>query len=123
MLPMGIFASPLFRAANIVTFVVYAALAACSSGWCSTCKVVAGYSPLAAGVPLLPMTLIMLLLSARMGALAQRIGPRVPMTVGPLLCALGVAEMTRTSGERRTSLTCCLPSSSSVSACPSPWLR
>ena len=37
----------------------------------------------------------MLLLSSRMGDLAQRVGPRLPMTVGPLLCALGVAGMTR----------------------------
>ena len=58
-------------------------------------QVVAGYDPVAAGGSLLPMTLIMLLLSSRMGALAQRIGPRLPMTVGPLLCALGVAGMTR----------------------------
>jgi hypothetical protein len=57
--------------------------------------VVTGYGPLAAGVSLLPLTLILLLLSSRMGALAQRVGPRLPMTVGPLLCALGVASMTR----------------------------
>jgi EmrB/QacA subfamily drug resistance transporter len=95
MLPLGIFASPLFRAVNIVTFVVYAALGGVFFWLVLNLQVVAGYSPLAAGVALLPTTLIMLLLSSRMGALAQRVGPRLPMTVGPLVCALGVAGMTR----------------------------
>ena len=95
MLPLGIFASPLFRAVNVVTFVVYAALGGVFFWLVLNLQVVAGYTPLAAGVALLPTTLVMLLLSARMGALAQRVGPRLPMTVGPLLCALGVVGMTR----------------------------
>jgi len=95
MLPLGIFASPLFRAVNVVTFVVYAALGGVFFWLVLNLQVVAGYSPLAAGVALLPTTLIMLLLSSRMGDLAQRVGLRLPMTVGPLLCALGVAGMTR----------------------------
>ncbi|HEX2419564.1 MAG TPA: MFS transporter, partial [Micromonosporaceae bacterium] len=95
MLPLGIFASPLFRAVNVVTFVVYAALGGVFFWLVLNLQVVAGYTPLGAGLALLPTTLIMLLLSSRMGALAQRVGPRLPMTVGPLLCALGVAGMTR----------------------------
>jgi EmrB/QacA subfamily drug resistance transporter len=95
MLPLGIFASPLFRATNVVTFVVYAALGGVFFWLVLNLQVVTGYGPLAAGVSLLPLTLILLLLSSRMGALAQRVGPRLPMTVGPLLCALGVAAMTR----------------------------
>jgi EmrB/QacA subfamily drug resistance transporter len=95
MLPLGIFASPLFRAVNLVTFVVYAALSGVFFWLVLNLQVVAGYTPLAAGVALLPTTLLMLLLSSRTGDLAQRVGPRVPMTVGPLLCALGVAGMTR----------------------------
>ncbi len=95
MLPLGIFASPLFRAVNIVTFVVYAAFGGVFFWLVLNLQVVAGYSPLAVGLALLPTTLIMLLLSSRMGALAQRVGARLPMAVGPLLCALGVAGMTR----------------------------
>ena len=95
MLPLGIFALPLFRAVNVVTFVVYAALGGVFFWLVLNLQVVAGYSPLAAGLALLPTTLIMLLLSSRMGALAQRVGARLPMAVGPLLCALGVAGMTR----------------------------
>jgi hypothetical protein len=56
---------------------------------------VAGYSPLAAGVSVLPVTAAMLLLSSRAGDLAGRIGPRLPMTVGPVLCAVGTLLMLR----------------------------
>jgi MFS family permease len=58
-------------------------------------QVVVGYSALAAGTALLPTTALMLLLSARSGELADRIGPRVPLTVGPLLCAAGMLLMLR----------------------------
>jgi predicted MFS family arabinose efflux permease len=57
--------------------------------------VVAGFSPLAAGASLLPFTLIMLALSARSGALADRIGPRLQMTAGPLIAACGLLLMLR----------------------------
>jgi MFS family permease len=50
-----------------------------------------GYSPLEAGATLLPLTFFMLLFSARAGALAQRIGPRVPMTLGPIVAGVGIA--------------------------------
>jgi MFS family permease len=53
-------------------------------------QVVAGFEPLAAGIALLPVTALMLLLSARAGALAERIGPRLPMTAGPAVCAAGL---------------------------------
>ncbi|MDQ1665813.1 MAG: hypothetical protein QOH75_1844 [Actinomycetota bacterium] len=95
MLPLDIFASRLFTATNLVTFAVYAALGGVFFWLVLQLQVVAGYQPLTAGVSLLPITLLMLLLSARLGALAQRIGPRLPMTLGPLLCAVGVALMTR----------------------------
>jgi MFS family permease len=56
-------------------------------------QVVAGFSPLIAGIALLPITIIMLALSARSGMLGQKIGPRIPMTVGPLICAVALAWM------------------------------
>ena len=55
----------------------------------------AGFSPLAAGTALLPVTFIMLVLSPRAGDLAQRIGPRIPMSVGPIVTAAGLLLMTR----------------------------
>ena len=65
-------------------------------------QVVSGYSPLQAGVALLPFTLLMLALSARAGALAQRIGPRWLMTTGALTCAVGMLFMTRIGRTCRT---------------------
>jgi hypothetical protein len=89
MLPLGIFSSRLFSATNAVTFAVYGALGGLFFFLVLALQVVAGYSPLAAGTALLPVTLLLLLLSSRMGALATRIGPRLPMTIGPLLAAVG----------------------------------
>lgn len=93
MLPLGIFASRQFSAANGVTFVVYGALGSTFFLLVVQLQQVLGYSPLAAGAATLPVTLLMLGLSARAGDLAQRIGPRVPMTVGPLLIAAGLLVM------------------------------
>jgi EmrB/QacA subfamily drug resistance transporter len=90
MLPLEIFRSTAFSAANLVTFVVYAANGGVFFLVVLNLQVVAGYSPLASGIALLPVTVLMLLLSARSGALSERIGPRLPMTAGPLVCALAL---------------------------------
>ena len=95
MLPLVVFRSRLFTATNIVTFAVYAALAGVFFVLVVALQVVAGFSPIAAGAALLPVTIIMLFLSARGGALGQRIGPRIPMTVGPLVAAVGVLSLAR----------------------------
>jgi EmrB/QacA subfamily drug resistance transporter len=91
MLPLGIFRSRQFTAVNIVTFIVYGGMAVQFFLLVVDLQVVAGFSPMVAGTALLPVTLVMLLLSARMGALAQRIGPRIPMTAGLVLAATGMA--------------------------------
>jgi EmrB/QacA subfamily drug resistance transporter len=90
MLPLGVFASRQFTAVNVVTFVIYGALGGTIFLLVLQLQVVSGYSPLASGVALLPLTLLMLVLSSRAGALAQRIGPRWLMTAGCLLCAAGL---------------------------------
>jgi EmrB/QacA subfamily drug resistance transporter len=87
MLPLAVFRSRAFTATNLVTFAVYGALSGVFFFLGLNLQVVAGFTPLAAGSALLPVTGLMLLLSARAGALAERIGPRVPMTVGPVFCA------------------------------------
>jgi EmrB/QacA subfamily drug resistance transporter len=87
MLPLEVFASKTFTAANLVTFAVYAALGGVFFLVALNLQVVAGFAPLAAGTAMLPLTVLMLLLSARAGDLAQRIGPRIPMTLGPVVCA------------------------------------
>jgi len=98
MLPLGVFASRQFSAPNAVTFVVYAALGGLLFLVPTVLQVVHGYSPIAAGTALLPVTFIMLLLSSRSGALAARIGPRLQMTVGPLVIAASLALFTRIGG-------------------------
>jgi len=95
MLPLGLFRSAAFAAANLVTFAVYAALGGVFFLVVINLQVVSGFSPLKAGIALLPVTVLMLLLSARAGALAGRIGPRLPMTVGPIVCAVGLLGLAR----------------------------
>jgi predicted MFS family arabinose efflux permease len=90
LVPLDLFRSRQFTAANAVTFLVYAALGVVFFLLVLHLQVVAGFSPLASGAALLPTTAMMLLLSARMGRLAQRIGPRWPMTIGPLVAATGL---------------------------------
>ncbi|MFB7171023.1 MFS transporter [Streptomyces sp. NPDC056254] len=90
MVPPDIFASRQFTAVNLVTLCVYAAFSGFFFLVVLQLQVVAGYSALGAGAALLPTTLLMLLLSARSGEIGERIGPRVPLTAGPLLCAAGI---------------------------------
>ncbi|EGX57346.1 transmembrane efflux protein [Streptomyces zinciresistens K42] len=95
MMPPDIFRSRRFTSVNLVTLCVYAAFGGFFFLGTLQLQVVAGYSALAAGTALLPTTGLMLLFSARSGALADRIGPRIPLTVGPLLCAAGMLLMLR----------------------------
>ncbi|MBT2416946.1 MFS transporter [Streptomyces sp. ISL-22] len=95
MMPLDIFSSRQFTAVNLVTLCVYAAFGGFFFLAALQLQVVVGYSALGAGTALLPTTALMLLFSARSGALADRIGPRIPLTVGPLLCAAGLLLMLR----------------------------
>ncbi len=95
LLPLSMFASAQFTAANVVTFAVYAALGGVLFLLPIQLEQVSGYTAMEAGLSLLPVTLIMLVLSARSGALAARIGPRLQMTVGPLVIGAGLVLFTR----------------------------
>lgn len=95
LIPPRLFADNVFRITNVITLLIYGALGAAFLLLVLQLQTVAGFSPVAAGTALLPFTLVMLVFSARAGALAARIGPRVPMTVGPLLSAAGLLLMTR----------------------------
>ena len=87
MVPLSIFRVRQFSGANAVTFTVWGALGAVLFLLVVHLQQDLGYSALEAGASTLPVTVLMLLFAARGGALAQRIGPRVPMTVGPLIIA------------------------------------
>ncbi len=95
LLQLSMFASAEFSAANVVTFVVYGALGAALFLLPIQLEQVSGYTALEAGISLLPVTFIMLLLSARSGALAARIGPRLQMSVGPVVIGVGLLLFAR----------------------------
>jgi EmrB/QacA subfamily drug resistance transporter len=97
MLPLSLFSSAQFTAANIVTFIVYGAMGGTLFLLPIELQEVARYTPLQAGISLLPVTVITLALSSRSGALAQRIGPRLQMSAGPVLIGAGLGLLTLTS--------------------------
>jgi hypothetical protein len=94
MLPLRLFRSRAFSGTNGTTLAVYAALGGALFMVVLELQLALGYSALAAGASLAPLTVLMFLLSSRAGALAQRIGARIPMTVGPLLIAAGLLLFT-----------------------------
>ena len=98
MLPLALFRRRQFTVANAVTFLVYAALGGVLFLLPVELQVVDHYTPLESGVALLPLTGCMLLLSARSGQLAARIGPRLQMSVGPVVVGAGVALLARSTG-------------------------
>jgi EmrB/QacA subfamily drug resistance transporter len=95
MMPLGLFRDRTFSAANGMTLLVYAALGAVLFFLVLQLQTVGGYGALKAGIATLPITLCMLLLASRGGALGQRIGPRIPMTVGPIVMGLSSLSLLR----------------------------
>ena len=101
MLPLRLFRSRQFSGANATTLAVYGALGGALFMVVLELQIALNYSALEAGASLVPMTLIMFLLSPRAGALATRIGARLPMTIGPMVIAVGLLLFTRIGpGER-----------------------
>jgi EmrB/QacA subfamily drug resistance transporter len=97
MLPFSIFRERQFAATSAVTFIVYAALTGATFLLPVVLQVVSGYSALASGLALVPLTVIMLALSARSGQLATKIGPRLQLSAGPFIVGAGLAMLTFTT--------------------------
>ena len=95
MLPLNLFARRNFAVANAQTFAMYGGMGILGFFVTIYLQQVAGYSALKSGVTGLVPTVTMFLLSARMGRLADRHGPRLFLTVGPVLVACGFALMLR----------------------------
>lgn len=89
LVPLTLFGSRVFSAANAMTFLVYGALGAVMFFLILQLQVTAGYSPLRAGLATLPITFALLLLSSYSARLGSRLGPRPQMTLGPIVCGLG----------------------------------
>jgi EmrB/QacA subfamily drug resistance transporter len=95
LLSLSLFGSVQFSAANVLTFVVYGALGGALFLLPIQLEQVSRYTALEAGVAFLPVTVIMLVLSARSGALAALIGPRLQMSVGPVVIGAGLLLLAR----------------------------
>jgi EmrB/QacA subfamily drug resistance transporter len=108
MTPPALFRSRVFTVLNLYTVAVYAALSGESFFLAVMLQNVAGYDAFQTGLATLPATALMLLFSARSGALATRIGPRWQLTVGPVVAAVGMI-MLRGIGPDADYLTDVLP--------------
>jgi EmrB/QacA subfamily drug resistance transporter len=95
LVPPGLFRSRAFTVTNLATVLLYSSLGVSFFLVAYQLQVATGWTALQAGTALLPATLLMLAFAARSGALAQRIGPRLQLTVGPLLAAAGLLLLTR----------------------------
>jgi EmrB/QacA subfamily drug resistance transporter len=97
MLPLRLFRRRNFTWANVETLTVYAALSTMGFFLVLFLQQLAGYSPLQAGATTVPITIVMFLLSPRVGRLSMRLGPRFFMGAGPLICAVGLLGIRRLS--------------------------
>jgi EmrB/QacA subfamily drug resistance transporter len=95
MLPLGLFQVRNFSVGNIATTTIYGGLSVATFLVVVFVQQVGHYSALEAGLALLPVTIIMFLLSPRFGKLAGRYGPRLFMTVGPIVAGCGFLSMLR----------------------------
>ncbi|MDT7725794.1 MAG: hypothetical protein QOI21_2370 [Actinomycetota bacterium] len=95
LVPPELFRDRTFTLANCLTFAMYAGLGGVMMLMVMQLQVSLGYTPTAAGLAGLPLTVIMLLLSGRSGALAQRIGPRAQLVAGPIVVGAGMLLLLR----------------------------
>jgi EmrB/QacA subfamily drug resistance transporter len=91
MLPLELFSQRNFAVGNAATLAIYGGLSAVPFFLILFLQQVSGYTPIEAGLALLPVSAIMFGLSKRWGALADQIGPRIFMGTGPIVAAAGLA--------------------------------
>jgi len=90
MMPLDLFAGRCFSGLNLLTFLLYGAFSAAMLLIPYVLITSGNYSPVQAGLAMLPLPVLMTSISPTMGSLAARIGPRIPLTVGPTVVALGM---------------------------------
>ena len=90
MMPLALFGDRCFAGLNLLTFLLYGAFSAAMLLVPYVLISGGGYSPIQAGMALLPLPILMTALSPTMGSLAVKMGPRLPLTIGPLVVAAGL---------------------------------
>jgi EmrB/QacA subfamily drug resistance transporter len=91
MMPLDLFKGRCFTGLNLLTFLLYGAFGAAMLLIPYVLITSGGYSPVQAGLAMLPLPVLMTSLSPTMGSFAARLGPRIPLTIGPLIVAAGMA--------------------------------
>jgi EmrB/QacA subfamily drug resistance transporter len=91
MMPLALFKGRCFSGLNLLTFLLYGAFGAAMLLIPYVLITSGGYSPVQAGLAMLPLPVLMTSISPIMGGLAARLGPRIPLTIGPLIVAGGMA--------------------------------
>ena len=99
MLDLGLFKVRNFSITNIETLVVYAGLYGSFFFITLFLQQTAGYSPIGAGLATTPVSLVMFVLSPRFGKISTGIGPRVPMSIGPIVGGIGLIMLTRVGAD------------------------
>jgi EmrB/QacA subfamily drug resistance transporter len=95
MIPLGYFRQHDFSSLNLMTFLLYGAFGSALLLLPYVLITTGGYSPVEAGLAMLPFPIIISFASPLMGKLASRIGPRWPLTIGPMVVATGLLLATR----------------------------
>jgi len=90
MMPLALFEGRCFSGLNLLTFLLYGAFSAAMLLIPYVLITSGGYSPVQAGLAMLPLPILMTAISPTMGGLAARLGPRIPLTIGPLIVAGGM---------------------------------
>jgi len=93
MMPLGLFRSRNFTAGNIATLSIYAGLSLVAFLITIFVQQVGHYTATAAGLTMVPMSILMFFLASRFGKLSGEYGPRIFMTAGPLIVAAGFVTM------------------------------
>jgi EmrB/QacA subfamily drug resistance transporter len=91
MMPLALFKGRCFSGLNLLTFLLYGAFGAAMLLLPYVLITSGGYSPVQTGLAMLPLPILMTAVSPTMGGLAAKIGPRIPLTIGPIIVAAGMA--------------------------------
>jgi EmrB/QacA subfamily drug resistance transporter len=109
LVPPSLFANRTFTGTNLMTFCTYGALGVVLLVLTLQLQTSAGYSPLQAGIATLPITLLLLVLSPRSGALSARIGPKPQLIIGPLVAAAALVLSLRIDATHKAYLSDVFP--------------